>query len=83
MAVNIWIAALAKRKREEFSVTKETQTACQFYSTEIHLQRKEKHYEKNKSKKMSKAFPAEIESACHVFPTEIQSNVTGKVRWFF
>lgn len=32
---------------------------------------------------MSKVFPAEIESACHVFPTEIQTNVTGKVRWFF
>ena len=28
---------------------------------------------------MSKVFPAEIESACDVFPTEIQSNVTGKV----
>ena len=32
---------------------------------------------------MSKVFPAEIESACHVFPTEIQSNVIGKVLRFF
>lgn len=86
MAGNIWIAALMKRKGDELFPT-ETQTACQFYSTEIHLQMKRNVLRETSIKEREQCFPSEIGSLVMFFQQKSicqeKSNVTRKAISFF